>query len=693
MSDKTLKTEMKTGSMEKDSKPEEVKKLPEPAKITKKDWQKVESHLKAELEERRLSDFRKASEAKWRQIDRQIDMTPMVKTNRDGQEVDQGWHNVVELGELAKASENISADVRRIIFPQTRFWFEAHADIEGALPIDKGTGEKKRQPKLQQGVNGRLRSFMSQQHADFGLKDRVELSVKEALHHGGFVAEVDWDSQEMIFDAVKVKSKSAPIWKPHSMWNCFPDPSPAIIGNNLFYEGSMFIESYMPRHRAERMVKQGTDGWMPSQWKKVSKDVHKGKDGEKIKDVKLTTYWGDVSIERADESLWFPNHKVILMNGSIVYMAPNDTPYPPIIYKGYERTDVRNPYYTSPIIKQSPMQLLGSMLTNKFMDGVELVLEPPIVYDGNDPDFVLNGGPVIEPGAKVSTKGSNAFSQIKIGDPGIALSGLQMVLNEMKEKLGRPGKPVGDRATKAEVVKSAQDSEVSMVDFIDKMEIALRSYLFMQHAMNLEKLTEYSYYSAEMQDPDFLLMKKKDLPGAVHFEVVGARGVLGEQERAEKFTHAFAFALGNALTAHRVDVDAGLLQIFQDAGMKRPEQFILEPGHESTAALKAQVQQLTEARQKVGGELQQEKSKSSVKMAKIQSDAQAKQQKLAADFQKAEKDRQAKYEIALKDMQSRLMAELVKHFGSRAMHHEKLVTDLITNAAKMSGGSPAQTVQ
>jgi hypothetical protein len=155
VSDKTMKTEMKTASMEKDSKPDEVKKLPEAAKITRKDWQKVESHLKAELEERKQSDFRKNAEAKWKQIDRQIAMTPMVKTNRDGSEVDQGWHNVVELGELAKASENISADVRRIIFPQTRFWYEAHADIEDALPLERTTGEKKKAPKLQQAVNGR----------------------------------------------------------------------------------------------------------------------------------------------------------------------------------------------------------------------------------------------------------------------------------------------------------------------------------------------------------------------------------------------------------------------------------------------------------------------------------------------------------------------------------------------------------
>lgn len=683
MSDKTLKTEMKTGETEKSSKPDEVKALPKAAKITQKDWQKVETHLKNELEERKNSDFRRAAEAKWKEIDRQIAMSPMMKVNRDGAEVDAGWHNVVELGELSKASENISADVRRIVFPQTRFWFEAHADIEDALPLDKNTGEKKKQPKLQQGVNGRLRSFMSQQHADFGLKDRVELSIKEALHHGSFVAEVDWDTQEYVFEAVKIKSKSSPIWKPHSMWNSYPDPSPSVIGTNVFYEGSMFVESFMPRYRAEKMVKKGQgDGWMPTQWKKVSKDQHKGKDGEKVKDVKITTYWGDIYIDRADEALYFPNHKAILMNGTIVYMAPNKTPYPPIIYRGYERTDVRDPYYTSPIVKQSPMQKLGSMLANKYMDGVELALEPPLVYDGNDPDFVLNGGPIIEPGAKVSTKGSNSFSTITVGDPAIALQGLQLVLNEMKEKLGRPGRPVGDRATKAEVVKAAQDQEVSMIDFIDKMEIALRSYLYMQHAMNIEDLSEYSYYSSEMLDPDFILIKKSDLPKAVHFEVVGARGVLGEEERAQKFTTVAAFASGNALFAPRLDVDEHLLQMYQDAGVKNPERFLIEPGKENAMMLKQQLEQAKQALQKVGGMLQQEKSKTSSKMAKIQSDAKAKQQKLQVESQQKSEKMRRDYELKLAQIRADIMLEIMRHSGDRAMHHEKLLNERIMGASQ-----------
>lgn len=266
MADKTMKTEAKTASMDKDTPQatdKDVKPLPKAAKITRKDWQKVETFLKNELQERKLSDFRKQHEEQWKEIDRQVSMTPMMKLNRDGSQADQGWHNVIELGELSKASENMSADVRRIVFPQTKFWYEAHADIEAMLPIDRQTGNKKQDPKLQQQVDGRLRSFMSQQHDDFGLKDRVELSIKEALHHGCFVAEVQWDTQEMVFEAVKVKSKSAPVWVAHSMWNCYPDPSPSVIGTNIFYEGTMFVESFVPRHKAEKMVKSSDDGWMP----------------------------------------------------------------------------------------------------------------------------------------------------------------------------------------------------------------------------------------------------------------------------------------------------------------------------------------------------------------------------------------------------------------------------------------------
>lgn len=676
---KTLESESKLGIVGQGKQEDdgEVKPAAKERRITKKDWQKVEDFLKQELQDRKKSDFRTLAEKKWKEVDRQIEMEPLIKVPRDGAEVDQGWHNVIELGELSKASENISADIRRIIFPQARFWFDAYADIEDSLPMNQ-MGQKDKNPKVQEAVNGRVRSFMSQQHNDFGLKDRVELSIKEALHHGSFVAEVDWTEQEMIFGGTKTKTLGAGSWIPHSMWNCYPDPSPSITGTNMFYEGSMFVESYLPRHKAERLVKNSTeDGWMPSQWKKVSKDTHVVKD-QKIKDVKLTTFVGDVNIERADGDLYYPSHKTIQMNGTLVYMAPTKLPHSPYIYKGYERTDVRDPYYLSPIIKQSPMQKMATMLANKLMDGVELQVEPPIVYDGNDPDFVVNGGPSVIPGSKTSTKGTNAFSQVQIGDLRTGFEMLQMAMDDMKEKLGRPGKPVGDRATAREVQKSEQDQEASLVGFIDKLEIALRSYLYMQHKLNTENLTDYSFYSPEMNDPDFLRIKKADLPKEIHFEVVGARGVLGEQERAQKLSIAAAFLLGNEHTAALQDASEISKQMYQDAGVKNPERLLVQPGQESPEQLKAALLQAKQLIQKLGEAYKKEKEKTDVKVMKIRADSQAKHEKLVTDHADRLKELEANIKLQLIEMGEgnkqairELMADLMKDMVGHAVesHH------------------------
>jgi len=116
----------------------------------------------------------------------------------------------------------------------------------------------------------------------------------------------------------------------------------------------------------------------------------------KPKPQSSVTQW----IEATDESLLYLNHKILLMNGTLVYMKANTLPFAPIIYKGYEKQDVRDPYFTSPIIKMSPIQKMATVLANKYVDGIELHTEPPIVYDSNDPQFAMDGGPRIEPGAK-----------------------------------------------------------------------------------------------------------------------------------------------------------------------------------------------------------------------------------------------------------------------------------------------------
>lgn len=597
-------------------------------KITDKDFKKVEQALKAELDKRKNSTYRKSHESKWKEVDRQVILEPMDVVQAD----EDTWLATFELGELAKASEIMTADILRVVFPEMRSWFESHIEIPPDL--DPKTGEEKTvDKKFQDKADGRLRALMTQQHVDFGFRDRVELSLKEALHHGAFVAEVTEDSMDMYFDGTSVKEISAPTWKPHSMWNCWPDPSPSLVGTNMFYTGSMFIQQYMPRHK---FLEQAVgEGWIPKALKKIPKEEHEQKDN-RTKDVKLVYYWGDIIIpksgevgESSSEDMFLPNHKVILANGKMVYIDSIKTPYPPIIFKGYEKMDVRDPYFMSPIIKQSPMQKIISTLANEFVNGIQLKTRPPLVYDGNDPDFVMNGGPSIAPGAKTSTKGSANFKLLEVGDPGAALKGIEFGLQVMKEGLGRPGVEVGNRATKAEVMTKQADSESGPFGFATKLDEALRTFLYMQHAMNLAKKDfKYAYYNPELDSNDFLRAKKEDLPQSVNFEVVGSKGVLGEERRHQGFVQATAFLSGSPIFAPLLEPEEIAKQVYMDSGNKNPERFLKQG--DIPPALKAQMDAMQQQMQQLAAELKDEKAQTQIKTQKMQLDFKAKEDKIKA---------------------------------------------------------------
>lgn len=664
-------------------------------RLDSRDYKKVEQYIKDELQRRKTTEWRQKAEKRWRVVDRQVAMDAMAAVNRDGSEAAGDWHNVFELGELSRASETLSADVRRITFPQARFWFETHAEIKPDLQED-GTTEKDQD--LQEQVDGRLRAFMNQQHTDFGLKDRAELSVKEALHHGSFVAEVEWDEMEMVFEGTKTKTLGAPCWKPHSMWNCWPDQSPSIIGTNMFYAGSMIIESFMPRYQAKQMVEEGGAGFFPAQWKKVGKEEHKVKDDVIVKDVKITTYYGDLSIERTStDNLLYLNHKTILMNGTLVYMKANTLPFSPIIYKGYEKQDVRDPYFTSPIIKMSPIQQMATVLANRYVDGIELHIEPPLTYDSNDPQFAIDGGPKISPGAKSGSKSGGKFQLMQTGDPGVALQGLQMAIGHMKESLGRTGQPIGDRATAAEVDKRSQDEEVTMVGFIDKMELALRSYLYMQHEINKAKCADYSFYDPEMDQPDFVRIIKSDIPAQAHFEVVGARGVLGEAQRRQGLTQVVAFASGNPMFAPRLKISKNLKQLFQDAGVKNPEQFIKSDDEVEDPQLQMLKQKAQQTIQQLQVALQDAEKKANDKIVGLQMKEQQHLEKSQLLSQQTKLQHEEKmqqmaldYNVAIGQIQAKLQVNADKIAADMKMERDQMMADL---GAMLHAHSSKMTLQ
>jgi hypothetical protein len=616
-------------------------------RILDRDFDTVETFIKNELESREKNPFRKKHESKWKEVDRQIAMDPMKKVSPDGREIKGDWQSALELGELSKASEIITADVMRIIFANDN-WLEAHVDLEGMMNPQSGKYEVPEGEQEKQ--DGLVRALFTQQHKDFGLKARVRLSIKEALHHGSFVAEARWD-QQMMIQGAKLKTIGAPVWQPYSMWNSYPDPSPSVLGTNLFYTGSMILVEYMPLWKLKRMK---GEGWLPNRVKLVKKEDHKDKDNE-TQDVKLVKYFGDVSIERQDGDIYLPNMKIVLANGKLVFAKANDLPYPPVIYAGYERQEIRDPYYTSPIIKQSPTQKFTTVMANEFMDAIRLRTKPPVEYDANDPDYVANGGPDLSPSSKNPTKSmGKGFKALEIGDPNAALTGMQFGIRQLQEGLGvsslRQGSDTSDRQTATEAKIMEQGSEVRTIDFIGELEAqGLRPFLYMQHALNKLNLGEYVAYSNELNTPDIVRFTKSDIDKDIHFDVVGAKGILGEQQRQQQVSNVTVFAAGSPLFAPLLKSNRILIDMYKDAGKKNPEEWVKtqEEVPQIPPELQMQIQQMQQVMAEMQQELMNEKQGNAVKMAELKVKAQMAQREFQADLMRMKKEQNAEARQAM----------------------------------------------
>ena len=537
-------------------------------RIRKEDWDKVEKYVAEVYDERKNSQFRKDHEQIWKEVDRQVEMKPLRRLQANGKPAPKSWHNAIELGELAKASEIITSDVMRIMLPSDRVFFQPHVEVD--WPLDQKTGRPVTDDDSQKVQDGLLRNLMVQQHKDFGLKARVRLSVKEALHHGSFVVEVRWEDQLMVREGSQLRRISAPVWQPYSMWNAYPDPSPSVIGTNLFYSGTMLLVEFIPYSKWKTIVTG--EGWISSR----VEQVEKRREGNG-KDVEIVTLKGDVCIQRSSGDVYLPNSEVKTVNGKLVYYRPAELDYANVIYAGYERQDVRDPYYTSPIIKLSPMSKAMTISMNKFLDWSALQVEPPIEYDSNDPDYAMNDGPEISPGAKTGTRSmGGGFKALDIGDGKPLLTGVQFMLQEHKEGLGvssiRAGTSSADRQTATESTLQSQGAEVRTMEFVSQLEpLGLLPFLYMQHELNRRKMGEYTFYNDEMHTPDFIRAHKKDIQSNVHFEVVGSKGQLGEEMRAKKQAGAVGFASQNPLFAPLLNAPEILMDLFRDAGKKNPE--------------------------------------------------------------------------------------------------------------------------
>lgn len=607
----------------------------------------------------------------WTEVDRQVSMESMTRTANNPQ-AQNNWRSALELGALSTASEVLSAEIRKMTFPQNRSWFDPHSEIN----LEVGEGGLIQNEELQQATDGGLRALMAQQHLDFGLKQRVDLSIKEALHHGSYVAEVEEMTMLGSIPDGSIGEIKAPVWTPHSMWNCYPDDSPSVMAGTLFYTGGMIICTYMT-HKALRGLKE--KGW-------IRDNISKLEDPKK--DHELVKFYGDITIPRQKgDDIYLPNVKAIAIKDKLIYFKANDLPFSPIIYNGYERLDVRNPYYISPLMKMSPTQKITSVLSNVLIDVTERLANPAIVYDGNDPDLVQNGGVNTSPGSQTPSKNMANYKEVAIGDAIPILKALQFNMQEIQKGTSvdniRSGASENIEKTATEVERTRQGGQVRTIDFLDKHELqGLRPFLYLQHESNKKNMKPYQFYNPEMDSIDFVRAKKSDLPKNVHFDVVGSKGLIEEDQRQARTMQVtrFAYEVGEQ---NQINIDKILKEMYQDAGNKNPERFLNTENEDPAAQLQQltaqfqelqqQAQQLQAANQelKLGEEtkIQESKIKGALEMAKednkeeeIKAKAKNDLEKISREADLKDQDATNKKDLEAQKLDNNMQLEMFKAF-------------------------------
>jgi len=593
-------------------------------RVMSRDHDDIANFITRELKARQDTEWRRKHEARWREVDRQIAIEPPATVKEDKN--DSGdWHNAIQLGDLTDASETITADILRLVFPTERKWFVPHVRLPSVGTDDDGD-EIPHPPEVQRQANGVVRSFMVQQHKDFGVRGRVKLGLKEVLHHGSVVATVDEQRLVKFEGGAKPDHLTAPVPEIHSMWNCYPDSSPMIQGTELFYSGSMIIRKYISLQAALEMP-----GWIN---KNRLREAHKGKK-DLTDHIEIVTYYGDIFLKRHDGNILFPNRKTTVSGHVFLDSKVNATAYSPVIYTGYERDDVRDPYFTSPIVKRAPMGAFATKMANNTMDAVDLAVKPPGQYDSTD-NSLKGNPPKIYPGAMFGSRGGQGVDFMQVGDPAAGLAGVQFAKQSLQGgttvdatrqgvapiKVGdsaaglagmqfakqsmqegttvdatRKGVSPGTEQTATEVQVTEQRAEVREVEFSSSFEAGfLLPYLIMQNDINREKLQPYRFYNDEPHTPDFMVATRKDVPKQIVFEVTGSRTLLGEQERTQRFGQTAALASQNEILARETDWQEVARQLWEDSKQKDPERFLRSGArNEEIEAALAEAQQQFEA--------------------------------------------------------------------------------------------------
>lgn len=518
------------------------------------DFDKIAEHVYMVYKDRK--EGRKTKEEQWKEIDRQLGMKPKLDYKFNPltgfhDKVGVQWMPELELPLQSQTLEILSADARRIMFPDNGPWFRAHAlvtkeyldevNIKGLVAGEETDIEMHAN---QDNIDKLVEGIMGELHEQQGFFAQIDRFNTEAFKYGTGVGRVRKAKKSVYIQAARGMVKEEvelPVFFATSLKETYLDPAPQFVMSEGHYVGPATI-SYKRQKLADIMLaaKNGeTDpekedgGWMPSKIKKIKSD------GKGL--VEVLRWEGDMVIDTsADKNLYIPGLIVTCLKGEgkpqVVRLSFREKPFSSYVTQPYHLESVTDPYGTSPLMKGRPLQSAASDTFCRLIQAAILNTEPPIKYDPEDPAFASTGGPIIEPRALWASSGD--IEPVKIGDTASLLQAYAAIVAHYSDVTGMHAPRIGQQ-TVSHTTAYAKEAELSRgqvrtVDYANSMlDGAMSKILDMQFSYLKDVWRE----DRNIWIPDyggFARVFKDAIPDACVFEIFGSAGPAEERARLQE---------------------------------------------------------------------------------------------------------------------------------------------------------------
>lgn len=547
---------------------------------------------------------RKDMDTHFTEVDRQIAMQPDVRRKRgqNGKLIpESAWMAEIEMPLQAQALEVLTADARRLLFPDSGAWFRAHTAVtdEFLRKVDFKSlilGDELETPSVinQDNADKLVEGFLLQMFRRnvngedfFTAYDRINA---DAFKYGvgiGRVRMMRRNVYETTANGVTKELQKSPWVFPVSVKNVYLDDSEPSVHSIQLLNPAHIAEDRIRFENLQIAANRGSNdpededgGWMPRALKTIEPD-DKGY-------VTLLEMEGDIVVPRkTTNSVVIPGGIMTVAVGGkdggavtsgVVRMRFRKYPWSSYLLHPYHIEGSTQVYPASPLMKGRPLQALASAAAGLILDSAALKVQPPVSFDRTDQYFAQTGGPLIFPSAQWGSSDANsirAHSEIG-GDPGTMVAMFSQAVSLYAELTGvlpaRLGAQTNSHTTAFAKDAELQRGSVRTVDYVRACGHGpLTQLLGMVYKMARDSLGSSEEVPIFIDAyGGYVSIGKEQLPEMVTFEWFGSGGPADEQQKRQSRLSSLNLAtqLDQLNIAQgkpgRVDIDAAIRQVLRD---------------------------------------------------------------------------------------------------------------------------------